>query len=116
MMDFHDVTVNIGKDGRRTADRQKPEDQKLQKQRTEVDTVHHSYFHAAITAHGASAAITQSNGQRITPTPINASTPKNQERHCLGTTAASLITVAKRSPAATLAIPPSACCTYENPP
>src|SRR4029079_5022347 len=114
MMRFDDVTVNVWKNRRWTANRQEPEDQKLEKQRAEIELLHHSYFHVAKIAHGTSAARTQGTGQRITPTPMNASAPKIHGRHCRGSTAASLITLATNSPAATLDTAPSALCQHRH--
>ena len=84
----------------------------MQKQPAEVETIHHSCsFQAAKTAQGARAPLTHNSGQRMTPTPTKASAPKIQGRQRRGNTIANLIAVASSSPAATLDMPVSACCT-----
>jgi hypothetical protein len=55
--------------------------------------------------------MTHNSGQRMTPTPTKASAPKSHGRQCRGNTIANLTTVASSSPAATLDMPVSACCT-----
>ena len=55
--------------------------------------------------------MTHSSGQRMIPTPTKARAPKSHGRQCRGSTTDNLITVASSSPAATLDMPVSACCT-----
>src|ERR1700754_4892975 len=74
---LYHVAVEIRQDRRRTADSHEPEDQRMQKQRAEVDAVHHTFsFQAAKRAQGARAPTTQKSGQRKTTTPTNASITK----------------------------------------
>src|SRR3972149_12162383 len=102
-MHFHHIAVDVRQDRRRTADGHEPEGQKMQKQRSEIDAVHHSCsFQAARTAQGASAPMTHSSGQRMMPTPTKASVPNSHGRQRRGNTVASLMTVASNSPAATM--------------
>src|ERR1044071_7316709 len=109
MMHLDDVAMNIRQDRRRPADRDEPEDQEMQGKSSELRAVHRQpSFHAAMIANGASAAITQSSGNRNTPTARKAIATNVQGSHWRGKTDMNLITVASNSPAATLDIPVSA--------
>src|SRR6266498_4569729 len=89
----------------------------MQKQRTEIEALHHSFaFQATKTAQGARAPMAHRSGQRKTPTATKASTPNSHGRQCRGNIVANLITVASSSPTATVDMPASACCTCDRAP
>src|SRR5262249_62134525 len=112
LIHVYHVAVEFRKDRRGAADRHEPEDQKMQKQRNEVDAAHHDFsLQAAKIATGARVPMIHNNGQRMTPTPTKASATNTQGRHSLGNTIANLITVPSSSAAATMDMPARARCT-----
>ena len=74
-MHVNDIAMHFRQHRRSAPDCDEGQHQEIQEQRTELCDLHQcAPFHAATMASGASTANTARSGQRMTPTPTNAST------------------------------------------